>query len=118
MSRRKEPTRRDPVVFDDNMRALNKLLNKSALKSSTRIFVLALLSLNRKLSSVELRTLTGLGKGSLENHLIKLERSGYVLTSRSKFIKNRGPPSQIVTITRKGLSDCKALVKNMTDLGL
>ena len=50
LSRRKERTRRDSVVFDDNMRALNKLLNKSARKSSTRIFVLALLSLNRKLS--------------------------------------------------------------------
>ena len=86
LSRRKEPTKRDPVVFDDNMKALNKRLNNSALKSFTRIFVLVLLSLNRKLSCDELRTFTGMGKGSLESHLNKLERSGCVMTRPSKFI--------------------------------
>jgi len=36
------------------------------------------------MSSVELRTLTGLGKGSLENHLSKLESFGYVKIGNAK----------------------------------
>ncbi len=72
----------------------------------------------RKMSSVELRTLTGLGKGSLENHLNKLESFGYVAISNAKSIGARGASRQIVEITEKGLDACRALVKNISSLAL
>lgn len=70
------------------------------------------------MSSVQLRTLTGLGKGSLENHLNKLESLGYVRLSRAKSLGARGVPRQMVEITDKGLDACRALVKSMSSLAL
>jgi DNA-binding PadR family transcriptional regulator len=70
------------------------------------------------MSSVELRTLTGLGKGSLENHLNKLESYGYVKISNAKSIGARGVPRQIVEITDKGLDACRSLVKSISSLAL
>ena len=70
------------------------------------------------MSSMQLRTLTGLGKGSLENHLNKLESSGYVRITSEKSIGARGIPRQMVEITEKGLSACRDLVKNISSLTL
>ena len=72
----------------------------------------------RRMSSVELRTLTGLGKGSLENHLNKLESFGYVKISNEKSIGARGSPRRMVEITEKGLDACRALVKSISSLAL
>jgi DNA-binding PadR family transcriptional regulator len=77
-----------------------------------------LLAVARKMSSVKLRTLTGVGKGSLENHLDKLESHGYVKISNSKSFGARGSPRQVVEITEKGLDACRALVKSMSSLEL
>ena len=103
---------------DETLVLLNKQLGDPTFKSSTRILILVLLALNRKLSCGELRKLTGLGKGSLENHLERLELAGYVTTSNAKFIGERGAPRQIVEITKKGLEDCRALLKNINSLNI
>jgi DNA-binding PadR family transcriptional regulator len=108
----------DKIVKDETIRSLNDQLNDSTFKSSTRILILVLLSLSRRLSSVQLRTLTGLGKGSLENHLNKLESFGYVRISIAKSIGARGSPMQTVEITDKGLDTCRALVKSLSSLAL
>ena len=108
----------DQIVADEAIRSLNQQLNDSPFKSSTRILILVLLTLSRRMSSVELRTLTGLGKGSLENHLNKLESFGYVRISNAKSIGARGVPRQMVEISEKGLSACRALVKSMSSLGV
>ncbi len=106
----------DKVVTDETIRSLNEQLSDSALKSSTRILILVLLAQARRMSSVELRTLTGLGKGSLENHLNKLEALVYVKISNAKSIGARGSPMQMVEITQKGLDACRALVKSISSL--
>jgi DNA-binding MarR family transcriptional regulator len=104
------------LLTDETVRSLNEQLSESALKSSTRILILVLLAQARRMSSVELRILTGLGKGSLENHLNKLESFGYVRLSNSKSIGARGLPRQIVEITDKGLESCRGIVKSISNL--
>jgi DNA-binding MarR family transcriptional regulator len=106
------------IVTDETIKSLNEQLSDSALKSSTRILILVLLAQARRMSSVELRTLAGLGKGSLENHLNKLEGFGYVKISNAKSIGARGSPMQMVEITDKGLDACRELVKSISSLAL
>jgi DNA-binding MarR family transcriptional regulator len=108
----------DKIVKDETIKSLNEQLNDATLKSSTRILILVLLALARRMSSVELRTFTGLGKGSLENHLDKLESLGYVTMSNARFMGARGGPRQMVAITDKGLGACRALVKSISSLTL
>jgi DNA-binding PadR family transcriptional regulator len=108
----------DKTLTDETIKSLNEQLSASALKSSTRIMILVLLAATRKMSSVRLRTLTGAGKGSLENHLGKLESYGYVRISNSKSIGARGTPGQMVEITEKGLDACSSLVKSISSLVL
>jgi DNA-binding MarR family transcriptional regulator len=106
------------ISSDETIRSLNDQLSDSTFKSSTRILILVLLAQARKMSSVELRTLTGLGKGSLENHLIKLESFGYVKMSIAKSIGARGSPMRMVEISDKGLDACRALVKSISSLAI
>ena len=108
----------DKIVTDEIIRSLNEQLSDSTFKSSSRIMILVLLAMARRMSSVELRTLTGLGKGSLENHLSKLESFGFVLISNAKSMGARGTPRQMVEITEKGLEACRALVKSISSLAL
>jgi DNA-binding MarR family transcriptional regulator len=115
-----EINRRDfeKIVKDETIKSLNEQPGDSALKSSTRILILVLLAQARRMSSVELRTLTGLGKGSLENHLEKLESFGYVKISNAKSLGARGSPRQMVEITESGLDAGRALVKSISSLAL
>jgi DNA-binding MarR family transcriptional regulator len=108
----------DKIAKDETIKSLNEQLGDSALKSSARILILVLLAQARRMSSVELRTLTGLGKGSLENHLDKLESFGYVRISNAKSLGARGSPRQMVEITESGLDACRALVKSISSLAL
>ena len=108
----------DEIVTDEGIRSLRAQLDDSTFKSSARILILVLLALSRSMSSVQLRTLTGLGKGSLENHLSKLESFGYVRLSYAKSIGARGVPRQTVEITDKGLDACRALVRSVSSLAL
>jgi len=108
----------DKIVTDGTIRSLNEQLSDSTFKSSSRILILVLLAMTRRMSSVELRTLTGLGKGSLENHLNKLESFSFVTISNAKSFGARGAPRQTVEITQKGLDACRALVKSISSLGL
>lgn len=108
----------DKATTDEAIRSLREQLDDSTFKSSARILILVLLALSRGMSSVQLRTLTGLGKGSLENHLNKLESFGYVKLSYAKSMGARGVPRQNVEITEKGLDACRALVKSVSSLTL
>jgi DNA-binding PadR family transcriptional regulator len=108
----------DSVVTDEAIRSLKDQLDDSTFKSSARILILVLLALTRKMSSVQLRTLTGLGKGSLENHLNRLESFGYVSLSYTKSMGARGVPRQTVEITDKGLEGCRELLRSMKSLDI
>jgi DNA-binding MarR family transcriptional regulator len=106
------------VEKDETIKSLNEQLGDTPFKSSARILILVLLAQARRMSSVELRALSGLGKGSLENHLNKLESFGYVKINNSKSIGARGTPRQMVEITENGFDACRALVKSISSLAL
>ena len=108
----------DKGATEEAVRSLKEQLDDPTLKSSARILILVLLALARRMSSVQLRALTGLGKGSLENHLDRLESVGYVTISYSKSMGARGTPRQTVEITEKGLNDCRALIGAIRGISL
>jgi DNA-binding MarR family transcriptional regulator len=97
------------------IRSLNQQLSDPSLKSSTRILMLILLTMNKRMGSSELRALMGLGKGSLENHLEKMEAAGQVTIRKSKSFRGNGM-SQTVEVTEKGLRDCKVLLEKIRGL--
>jgi DNA-binding MarR family transcriptional regulator len=108
-------TRENHELADETIRSLSEQLGDPGLKSSTRVLILILLTMNRKMNSVELRALTGTGKGSLENHLEKLEVAGYV---RMRNVKSFGGLRQTVEITEKGLQSCRTLLRRIQSLDL
>ncbi len=99
----------------DTIKSLNEQLNDPTFKSSTRILILILLAMNKKLTSVELRSFVGLGKGSLENHLAKMEASGLI---RVRSVRSWGGVHQVVEITEKGLEDCRSLLRKIHSLNI
>ncbi len=101
------------IPSSETIKSLNEQLSDPSLKSSTRILILILLAMNKKLNASELRSLVGLGKGSLENHLEKLEASGLI---RVRSVRSWGGAHQVVEITEKGLEDCRSLLKKIHNL--
>ncbi len=98
---------------EEAIKSLNEQLSEPSLKSSARILILILLAMNKKMSAPQLRSLVGLGKGSLENHLAKLEVSGLV---KVRSVRSWGGSHQVVEITEKGLAECKSLLKKIHSL--
>lgn len=93
--------------------ALGEQLNDPCLKSSTRILILISLGINRRLGFLDLLHLTGMGKGSLSNHLEKLEASGYIKTRR---IMVFGGHRVVAEITEKGLVVYESYMRTMSAL--
>jgi len=56
-----------------------------------------------------------LGKGSLENHLVKMEASGL---TRVCSVRSWGGVHQVVEITEKGLEDCRSLLSKIRRLNV
>ena len=80
---------------------LSMLLNEPVMKSTARLSILITLALNRKLTFTELLTITSIGKGSLSNHIEKLESNG--LVNVSTILRSSGP-RVIIEITEKGVA--------------
>ncbi len=97
------------------IKSLNEQLSEPSFKSSTRILILILLAMNKKLSASDLRSFVGLGKGSLENHLSKLKSSELV---RVRSVRSWGGSHQVVEITEKGMEECKALLKKIHNINV
>lgn len=76
---------RDTGSFSD----LFTYLREPALKSSIRLLILISLGMNTRLNFSDLLRLTGVGKGSLHNHITKLESSGFVATTRYSFFSSQ-----------------------------
>lgn len=100
--------------IEDALKSLGEQLSDPTLKSSTRILILISLALNKKLGFIDLLNLTGTGKGSLSNHLEKLEEGQYVKSSSKMTF---GGPRVIVEITQKGIDAYENLVKTLGKLG-
>ena len=71
--------------------------------------------MNRKSTAAELRAITGLGKGSLENHLEKLESAGLV---KKRNVKSFSGWRQTVEITVEGLERCQELLQSIKALSV
>ena len=97
-----------PTGQADVLKALGEQLSDPALKSSTRVLILVSLAVSGKLGFLDLLQLTGMGKGSLSNHLEKLEAAGYVKTRRTMVW---GGHRVVVEITEKGLSTYKIYMR-------
>ena len=106
-----DPTLSLPV----GVQSLNEQLSNATLKSSSRILILILLAMNKKSTASELRVLTGLGKGSLGNHLEKLEAAGY---GKTRNVKSFGGWRQTVEITQEGLDRCRDLLRTIQALNI
>lgn len=78
---------------------LGRSLNEPLMKSTARLTIIIALSINFRLSFKDLTAITSLGKGSLSNHLSKLEEGGLVKT---KTVLKRGGPRVYVEITDEG----------------
>lgn len=98
-----------------NIQFLNEQLNRATLKSSSRLLILILLAMHKRSTASELRALTGLARGSLENHLEKLESAGYVKTKK---VKSFSGWRQSVEITHEGLEECRELLRTMRALNV
>jgi len=92
----------------DALKSLGTQLSDPCLKSSTRVLILFSLALNSRLGFIDLLNLTGTGKGSLSNHLEKLEASGYIRTSRTMTF---GGPRIVAEISPKGMEAYVSLVE-------
>ena len=108
------PEKNDRSTENDNLKSLRDRLSDPALKSSARVLILISLSISKKLSFVELRALTGLGKGSLQNHVEKLSTSEYVIAWN---IKTFSGVREIVEITDKGQEICRSLLNELQKVG-
>ena len=102
-------------ISERSIQSLNEQLGAFGLKSSSRILILILLAMNKKSTATELRALTGLGKGSLENHLEKLESAGYVKTAKVESFRGW---RQTVEITQEGLEGCRELLRTIRALNV
>ena len=99
----------------EGIQSLNEQLNNATLKSSSRLLILILLAMHKRSTASELRALTGLARGSLENHLEKLESAGYVKTAK---VKSFSGWRQTVEITQEGLEGCRELLRTIRALNL
>ena len=68
-------------------------------KSSVRLIMIMSLGISKRMKLTDLMKVTGCGKGSISNHIDKLEQSGFITTREISFFKS---PRIIVEITKKG----------------
>ncbi|MGI0079392.1 MAG: transcriptional regulator [Nitrososphaerales archaeon] len=101
--------------FKDILKSLAEQIGGDpCLKSSTRVLILFSLALNSRLGFMDLLNLTGMGKGSLSNHLEKLEASGYI---RTKSTMTFSGARIVAEITQKGIEAYNSLFKALSKLG-
>jgi len=98
------------------LETLGQQLNESVMKSSVRLIILISLAINRKLSFSDLLTITASGKGSLSNHLEKLQKNGLITI---KTVLRKNGPRISIEITETGLEayrNYSDLLRRLTDL--
>lgn len=75
-------------------------LTNTPFKSSVRLIILMSLGVSKRMRLTDLMIITGCGKGSISNHIKKLEDSGFVTTRDVSVFTS---PRIIVEITDKGM---------------
>ena len=84
---------------------LSEQLQEPLLKSSIRLIILISLVHNRQLSFSELSKITSSGKGSMSNHLEKLQEKGLIRTFNAFSLTG---PRLMVQITENGIAVYKS----------
>jgi DNA-binding transcriptional ArsR family regulator len=101
----------DPIVSNnaDDLNSiileLSEQLQEPLLKSSIRLIILISLVHNRQLSFSELSKITSSGKGSMSNHLEKLQEKGLIRTFNAFSLTG---PRLMVQITENGIAVYKS----------
>lgn len=78
---------------------LSEQLGEPVMKSSQRLLIIIILKINGKMRFYELQSTLGIGKGSLSNHLEKLESNGFIKT---KDVLTISGPGKLIELTEKG----------------
>jgi len=102
--------------LNDLLEILGKQLNEPVMKSTARLIIIISLAINRKLSFTDLLTITSLGKGSLSNHLDKLQKNGLI---KIKTVFKQNGPRVSIEITENGLDayrNYSSLLRELTGL--
>lgn len=97
----------EKVVPDSDFMEFFGILKKSPIQSSIRLIILMSLAVNEKMKFSEMLKLTQCSKGSLSNHISKLEEHGLITTKHVSFFTS---PRLIIKITEKGMKYYKDYV--------
>ena len=81
------------------LRQISVELSNTPLTSSSRLIIIMSLAIDRRMKLSDLMKVTGCGKGSIENHISKLEEGGFVRTEKVSFFKS---PRVYAQLTEKG----------------
>ncbi|MEM3676387.1 MAG: transcriptional regulator [Thermoplasmataceae archaeon] len=93
------PSRSETI--NDLLLKLSQQLSEPAMKSTARLMILITLALNGKMTFSDLLAVTALGKGSLSNHLEKLNENGLI---KVRTVFRIDGPRLLVEITEEGLN--------------
>lgn len=91
---------KDLTSINRTIEELASNLSEPVMKSSARLTILIALAMNRKMIFSDLMEMTSIGKGSLSNHLEKLESYGLI---ESKTVFRPAGPRVLLKITQKGI---------------
>lgn len=81
------------------LRQISVELSNTPLTSSSRLIIIMSLAIDKRIKLSDLMKVTGCGKGSIENHVSKLEEGGFVRTEKISFFKS---PRVYAQLTDKG----------------
>ena len=81
------------------LRQISVELSNTPLTSSSRLIIIMSLAIDRRMKLSDLMKVTGCGKGSIENHISKLEEGGFISTEKVSFFKS---PRVYAELTDKG----------------
>ena len=81
------------------LRQISVELSNTPLTSSSRLIIIMSLAIDKRMKLSDLMKVTGCGKGSIENHVSKLEDGGFVRTEKISFFKS---PRVYAQLTDKG----------------
>ncbi|MGP6220727.1 transcriptional regulator [Caldiplasma sukawensis] len=86
-------------TIDSIIEKLSSNLGEPVLKSSQRLLIIIILSIYGRMRFYELQRTLGIGKGSLSNHLEKLQQNGIVVIRNVLTIYG---PGKAVELSQKG----------------
>ena len=72
----------------DLLRQISVEISNKPMDSSSRLIIIMALAVSKRMKLSDLMKVTGCGKGSIENHISKLESYGFIKTEKISFFKS------------------------------